>query len=103
MVSILDKTKMIICKEDAVRITLTESPVLSGQQASTGLWKVPIVQKSAPRINLDIYYHQQIANNVVPTYKINPSRIFLYQQQHGQHKNKTTDLLCPVGLHTTNA
>ena len=69
MVSILDKTKIVICKEDAVQITLTEPPVLTGQQASNGLWKAPIIQQSAPRMNLVTYYHPQIANNVVPTYK----------------------------------
>ena len=73
MISILDEKKIIICKEDAVHITLTKPPVLTGRRASNGLWKVPIVQQSAPRINLDTFYHPKIANSVVPTFDHNPS------------------------------
>ena len=68
MISILDKSKIIICKEDDVRITLTEPPVITGHRASNGLWKVSIVQQSAPSIDLDTYYHPKIANSVVPTF-----------------------------------
>ena len=68
MISILDKKKIIICKEDAVCITLSEPPVITGRQASNGLWKVPIVPQSAPRINLDTYYHPKIVNSAIPTF-----------------------------------
>ena len=67
-ISILDKKKIIICKEDAVRVTLIEPPVIIGRRASNGLWKVPIVQQSAPIINLDTYYRPKIANSVIPTF-----------------------------------
>ena len=87
MISILDKTKTIICKEDAIRITLTEPLVLSGHRASNGLWKVPIIQQSAPRINLDTYYYPKIANNIIPTYNNKFFWIFHYQLQHGHHKS----------------
>ena len=63
MISILNR-KIIIRKEDAV--------LLTGWRASNGLWKVPIVHKSTPRINFNACYHPAIANNVVPTYKDKP-------------------------------
>ena len=61
--------KITICKENAVRITLTEPPVLKGQRATNGLWKVPIIQQSAPCIDLDTLYHPKIANSDVSSYK----------------------------------
>ena len=67
MISILDKKKIIICKEDTVKITLTEPPVLTGRRASNGLWKVPIVE-SPPRITLDTDFHPKIANSAIPTF-----------------------------------
>ena len=70
MISILDKKKLIICKEDAVCIMLTEPPVITGHWTSNGLWKVTIVQQSAPRISLDTYYNPKIANSVVPTLNV---------------------------------
>ena len=68
MISILNKKKIIICKEDAVYITLSKPPVITRQRASNGLWKVPIVPQSAPHINLDTYYHPKIANSAIPTF-----------------------------------
>ena len=68
IISILDNKKIIICKEDAMYISLNKPPVITGRRASIWLWKVPIVQQSAPRINLDTYYHPKIANSVVPTF-----------------------------------
>ena len=68
MISILDKKKIIICKEDAVSINLTEPPVITGRRASNGLWKVPIVPQPAPRINIDSYYQPHIANSALPTF-----------------------------------
>ena len=47
LVSILDKHKIIVCKEDAVTITLKEQPVLQGRRAVTGLWKIPLPTASA--------------------------------------------------------
>ena len=61
--------KKTICRENAVRITLTEPPVLKGQRATNGLWKVLIIQQSAPRINLNTLYHPKIANSAVSLYK----------------------------------
>ena len=69
MISILDKKKITICKENAVRIILTEPPVLKGEQAPNGLWKVPIIQQSVPYIYLDTLYHPKIAHSAVTLYK----------------------------------
>ena len=68
MISILDKKKIIICKEDAVCITLSEPPIITGRQASNGLWKVHSVPQSAPHINPDTYYHPKIANSAIPSF-----------------------------------
>ena len=64
MISILDKKKIIICKEDAVSINLSEPPVITGRRASNGLLKVPIV----PRTNLDTISDPKIANRAIPTF-----------------------------------
>ena len=42
---------------------------MKGKRAPNGLWKVPIVQQSAPRINLDTLYHPKIAHSAVSLYK----------------------------------
>ena len=69
MISILDKKKITICKENAVCITLTEPPVMKGQWAPNGLWKVPIIEQSTPCIDLDTLYHPKIAHSTNPFYK----------------------------------
>ena len=67
MISILDKKKIIICKEDTVQITLTEPPVITGRRASNGLWKVPIVA-SPPRITLATARQPKIEDFTIPTF-----------------------------------
>ena len=57
MVSILDKNKIIVCKDDAVQIFLSEAPVLTEQRAPNGLWKVPIIPTTTPiNANIKLYY-----------------------------------------------
>lgn len=99
-----DKNYHIICKEDTVQITLTEPPVLTGWQASNGLWKIPIIQASAPciNINLDMYYHPQIANSDIPTYNDkSPYGISPCQQPPG-HCNKNHSYIVPYQPTTHN-
>ena len=103
MISILDKKKIIICKEDAVQITLSEPPVLTGRRGSNGLWKVPIIQ-SPPRINLDTYHHPNIANSVVPTFDhkslFNMPLTAAWSKREQQDQHKEPPVYCALSAYT---
>ena len=108
MISILDKKKITIYKEDSVRITVMEPPVMKGKRAPNSLWKVPTVQKSLPRIDLDTLYHPKIAHNAVSLYKdkslwdipLPTSTWAPPEQQRIQEQQCTPQVSCALSAYT---
>ena len=59
------KTKIFVCKDNAVKITLSEAPVLTGHQAWNSLWKIQVVNNVC---NIESCYQPKVANSAVPTF-----------------------------------
>ena len=69
LVSILDKKRTIVCKENVVTITLSEPPVLKGSRRPNRLWMVPITTTGTTKdCSVDLYYANAVANPDVASY-----------------------------------
>lgn len=71
LVYILDKHKIILCKEDVIKITLTGPQVIEGWCVPSRLWKIPITASPSSILGFDLYYDKAVANFAVDLNKDN--------------------------------